>query len=654
MKRHHRETANLFQELIVDNFAGGGGASEGIAQALGCDVDIAINHDEAAITMHEANHPRTRHLCEDVFKVDPDKVCGGKRVRLAWFSPDCKHFSRAKGSKPVSKKIRGLAWVAVKWAKSKARPRIIVLENVREFEDWGPLTADNMPCPVRKGLTFKRFVSSLRNAGYEVEWKTLNAADFGAPTHRRRLFLIARCDGRAIVWPEPTHGPTDTRSNRHRKDMAEKSNVQPDEHRGHVRSNGERNAIDDRTLGADGLGNTANKKRGDARGSNRASSIGTGEHRHLQPYRTAAECIDFSLPCPSIFLTKEEAKAAGVKRPLAEKTMRRIAMGLKRYVLDNPNPFIVRVEHGGDHFRGQSIDKPLRTVSAKHGYGIVDPFVVGVGGRAGQTPATRGNAPVGTITAKNDRALVAPLLSKYHGQKGNESRCKSVDEPANTVDTSNRHGLVSAFLAKHYSGVVGHGTDRPLGTVTAVDHHSLVTANVVKFRGDSKGTPADAPLPTITSGDGAARPAGAAHAMGIAVSHLTQLRGSNRGNGGDIEKPMPAITAQGNHIGEVRAFMIKYFGQGVGATCDEPMHTVTSRDRFGLVTVEGVDYQIVDIGLRMLTPRELARAQGFPDSYILTGSKSSQVARIGNSVPPPVVAAIVRANCSDQREAVSA
>lgn len=582
MKRHHRETANLFQELIVDNFAGGGGASEGIAQALGCDVDIAINHDEAAITMHEANHPRTRHLCEDVFKVDPDKVCGGKRVRLAWFSPDCKHFSRAKGSKPVSKKIRGLAWVAVKWAKSKARPRIIVLENVREFEDWGPLTADNMPCPVRKGLTFKRFVSSLRNAGYEVEWKTLNAADFGAPTHRRRLFLIARCDGRAIVWPEKTHGPG------------------------------------------------------------------------LNPYRTAASCIDFTLPCPSIFLTKEEAKAAGVKRPLAEKTMRRIAMGLKRYVLDNPNPFIVRVEHGGNHFRGQSIDKPLRTVSAKHGYGIVDPFVVGVGGRAGQTPATGGNAPLGTITAKNDRALVAPLLSKYHGQKGNESRCKPVDEPANTVDTSNRHGLVSAFLAKHYSGVVGHCTDRPLGTVTAVDHHSLVTANVVKFRGDSKGTPADAPLPTITSGDGAARPAGAAHAMGIAVSHLTQFRGSNRGNGGDIEKPMPAITAQGNHIGEVRAFMIKYFGQGVGATCDEPMHTVTSRDRFGLVTVEGVDYQIVDIGLRMLTPRELARAQGFPDSYILTGSKSSQVARIGNSVPPPVVAAIVRANCSDQREAVSA
>lgn len=497
--RKHSQASGLFDELIVDNFAGGGGASAGIELALGRAVDIAINHDRAAIEMHMANHPHTRHLCEDVWSIDPIEVCAGRPVGLVWLSPDCKHFSRAKGGKPMEKRIRGLAWIAVKWAKA-VRPRVIILENVREFQEWGPLTNENLPCPERKGLTFRRFIGSIRNLGYSIEWKILNAADYGTPTHRRRLFIIARRDGLPITWPEPTHGPGRT------------------------------------------------------------------------PYRTASECIDWSMPCPSIFLTKEEAHAIGAKRPLAEKTMRRIAMGLKRYVLDNPNPFIINIERSYKDFAGQSINNPLGTITA---------------------------SPKG-----GKHALIMPFIARQnHGKK----QWNSVEEPATTITTQiNKQTLISAFLSKHYGGVIGHGIERPIGTITAIDHHSIVAA------------------------------------------HPTQFRGSNIGNGGNPRDPMPAITAQGTHIAEVRAFLVKYFGQGCGSQCDEPLHTVTSRDRFGLVIVEGQSYQIIDIGLRMLSPRELARAQGFPDSYILTGSKSSQVARIGNSVCPPIAAAIVKENCGPQ------
>lgn len=601
-KQHRRAktAAGLFDEMIVDNFAGGGGASLGIEQAIGRAVDIAINHDRSALAMHAANHPHTRHLCEDVWSVDPVEVCAGRPVGLVWLSPDCKHFSRAKGGKPVEKRIRGLAWIAVRWAKL-ARPRVLVLENVREFQEWGPLTDENLPCPDRKGLTFRRFIGSIRNLGYEIDWKVLNAADYGAPTHRRRLFIIARRDGRPIVWPEATHGPGRT------------------------------------------------------------------------PYRTAAECIDWSLPCHSIFLSPAQAKSAGVRRPLADKTMKRIAMGLKRYVIDNPNPFIVNIERSYKDFAGQSIDKPLGTITASpkggkhalvapvfthvnhggdrkaHGpdeplptitgahrgeIGLVVPYlaanygerplefihrcglvavasksirkcrICGKRGRLRAGQRNRGqaiNEPLRTVTpANNSGVLVTPFIARQnHGVK----QWNSVEEPATTITTQdNKQVLVSAFLAKHYGGVVGHTPDRPLGTITAVDHHSLVAAN------------------------------------------LTQFRGSNAGNGGDPREPMPALTAQGNHVAEVRAFRVKYFGQGCGAVVNEPLHTVTARDRFGLVTVEGQDYQIIDIGLRMLSPRELARAQGFPDDYILTGSKSNQVAKIGNSVCPPIAEAIVRAN----------
>jgi len=450
--RRARYAAGLFDELVIDNFAGGGGASLGIERAIGRAVDAAINHNPEAVAMHRVNHPHTRHYCEDVWSVDPSEVTGGRRVGLCWFSPDCRHFSKAKGGKPVEKKIRGLAWVVIRWA-AKVKPRVIILENVREFETWGPLDDSGRPCPRRKGLTFRRWVGTLRNLGYEVEWRELNAADFGAPTLRRRLFLVARCDGQPIRWPAPTHGP----------------------------------------------GRMA--------------------------YRTAAECIDWSLPCPSIFLGPEEAKAIGVRRPLAEKTMRRIAMGLKRFVLENPKPFIVRCDHGGDHFRGQAVGQPLSTITGSHGYGVVAPYLVQQNGEAPHQD-TRGRTvdrPIGVVTPRpgGGFSLIAPTLVQYNTEKGNETRGKGVDLPINTVTADPRFGLVSAFLAKHYGGVVGHGPDRPLGTITGVDHHSVAAANLIKLNfGDKQWSGADEPLRTILAG---------ANHHGLVVSHLTKLYGKSTG-----------------------------------------------------------------------------------------------------------------------------
>ena len=398
-------------ELIVDNFAGGGGASTGIELATGRSVDIAINHDPAAIAMHRANHPSSKHYCENVWDVDPVEACAGRLVGLAWFSPDCKHFSKAKGGKPVEKAIRGLAWVAIRWAKL-VRPRVIILENVEEFTTWGPLIG-NRPDPTRKGQTFRRFVHALKRYGYRVEWNELRACDYGAPTIRKRFFLIARCDGLPIVWPEPTHG-------------------------------------DPSTLFV-------------------ASGI-------LHPWRTAAEIIDWTIPCPSIY---------DRKKPLCENTIRRIARGLRKFVLEHPQPYIV-----DDH--------------------------------------------------------IAPFLIQYHTeQSGKEVRGQAVDKPLMTADSSNRYGLVTALL-------------------------------------------------------------------------------------------------------------IKYYGQGEGQSLREPLHTITAKDRFGLVIVRGEPYQIIDIGLRMLTPRELFRAQGFPEDYIIDCDadgkhypKSAQVARCGNAVPPPFAEALVRANLQE-------
>lgn len=537
-------------ELIVDNFAGGGGASTGIEEATGFSVDIAINHDPKAIAMHKANHPNTKHYCEDVWQVDPVQACNGHPVGLAWFSPDCKHFSKAKGGKPKDKNIRGLAWVACRWA-GLVRPRVIMLENVEEFKTWGPLNRGHHPVKSKQGRTFDKFVRQLQDLGYEVQFRELVAADYGAPTMRKRFFMIARCDKKPIVWPEPTHAPADSEA----------------------------------------------VKKG-----------------LLKPYVGAYTQIDFSRPCPSIFDTSEQIKEKyGIKavRPLAPKTMERIARGLKKFVLDNPEPFIVQCNHGGDR-RPLDIKEPLPTITGKHGYGIVEPYMIQIG----QTGFTKDQSkniqePLSTIVSKNEHCLICPTLIQYHSETAQgEVRGQTIKDPIMTVDGSNRYGLVASFLHKYYDGGykgAGESMENPLPTITAWDHNSVVTANLIQM--------------------------------------------NNHCDGKDIRQPLPTITAGDGHFGEVRAFLIKYYGQGTGQDIQEPLDTVTSRDRFGLVTIEGEDYQIVDIGLRMLEPRELYGCQGFPDDYIIdhdytgkTYPRTEQVKRCGNSVSPMIPNALVRAN----------
>lgn len=537
-------------ELIVDNFAGGGGASTGIELATGYSVDIAINHDPEAIKMHRANHPNTKHYCENVWAVDPVKACNGHPVGLAWFSPDCKHFSKAKGGKPKDKNIRGLAWVALRWA-GLVRPRVIMLENVEEFKTWGPLNRRHHPIKAKQGKTFERFVQQLRELGYEVEFRELIAADYGAPTMRKRFFMIARCDGKPIVWPEPTHGPADSEE---------------------VKA---------------GL---------------------------LKPYVGAYTQIDFSRPCPSIFDTSEEIKEKyGIRavRPLAQKTMDRIARGLKKFVLDNPEPFIIQCNHGGER-RPNDIREPMPTITGKHGYGIVEPKIVPyIGTNTTNHPGGNCKNPIHTITTGNQQCLISPTLIQYYsGTSKDEVRGQSIEEPIMTVDGSNRYGLVTSFLHKYYDGGytgAGDTVENPLPTVTSWDHNSLCAVNLIQM--------------------------------------------NNHCDGRDVKEPIPTITAGDGHFGEVRAFLIKYYGSGTGQDVKEALDTVTSRDRFGLVTINGTDYQIVDIGLRMLEPKELYGCQGFPDDYIIdhdyTGKKyprSEQVRRCGNAVCPPIPAALVKAN----------
>jgi DNA (cytosine-5)-methyltransferase 1 len=456
-------------EIIVDNFAGGGGASTGIEMAIGRSVDIAINHDPASIAMHKANHPETEHYCEDVWDIDPREVSKGRPVGLVWLSPDCTHHSKARGGKPRKKNIRGLAWIAVKWAIA-VKPRVIILENVEEFKDWGPLDNQGYPIKEYAGHTFKSFVDSLKALGYQVEWRELRACDYGAPTIRKRLFMVIRRDGKRIVWPEATHGDP--------------------------------------------------------------SSLEV-QAKKLKPWRSASEIIDWTIPCPSIF---------DRKKPLAENTQRRIARGMFKFVIDNPDPFIVRIGHtgfGGDRLQYE-IDKPLTT-----------------------------------ITTKAEHCVVVPFLTSYHSEtQPGEVRGLNVNGPIHTLDSSNRFGLVAAFISQQYKSSIGHGIDKPLGTITTVNKASLVTA-----------------------------------------------------------------------------FLIKYYGADIGQSLNDPLHTITTKDRFGLITVHGQEYQIADIGFRMLQPNELYPAQGFPKSYIFDRdykgnriTKTNQVAKCGNSVPPPFAEHLVRAN----------
>lgn len=463
--------------MIVDCFAGGGGASRGIELALGVSPDIAINHDAEALAVHEANHPRTEHLQTDVWDVSPRRATAGREVDLAWFSPDCRHFSKAKGGAPVSAQVRSLAWVVVRWARD-VRPAVIMLENVEEFATWGPLLPDGRPCPARRGLTFRRWWRELESLGYELDARELRACDYGAPTIRKRLFIIARCDGRPIVWPEPTHGP--------------------------------------------------------------------GRPR---PWRAAAECIDWTLPVPSIFTRP---------RPLAEATQRRIARGLERFVLNHAAPFLVNTRNGerpGQDPRVRSLDDPYWTVTSQGSQG----------------------------------AIVAPHLSKFYGT----ATGSAADSPLHTVTAGGeKHGLVAAWLAQHNGGMVGHDARKPFSTITQTgSHQQLCTAEL------------------------------------------------------------------GGRAPIVRAWLAKYYGTAIGQHPAEPLHSATTKARFGLVTVDGEDYELSDIGMRMLAPRELYRAQGFGDDYkidpIFAGKplpKTSQIRLCGNSVCPDLAEALVLANVARQRE----
>lgn len=581
------ERARLVDEATVDVFAGGGGASTGIEQAyseLGLDevVDIAVNHDEDALAMHAANHPRTLHLREDVFKVDIRRRVGRRLVRLLWQSPDCKHFSKAKGGKPVEKRIRGLAWVGVKWAKI-LKPRVIALENVEEFQSWGPLikTGDGWyPDPARKGQTFQRFIGQLRALGYRIEWRELRACDYGAPTIRKRLIVIARRDKAPIVWPKASHG------------------------------------------------------------------------KGLKPYRTAAECIDWSIPCPSIFERK---------KPLAEATLRRIARGIQRYVIEAAEPFIVPMQHANPP---TPVDAPLGTITTQgNKFNLVVPHITKY---HGESAGSGIDAPMPTVTSNSFHkrpggnpplalveAQIAPFITE-HANASNQRNMPS-DEPLRTITAQVKGGhfaLAGATLVH-----VGNGEragqapramniEKPLGTVVAqgVKQH-LVTAFLAQHNTMPGGAPhaghdARKPVSTI-SGKGSQQQ--------VVTSHLVKLKGTCK-DGQPVDQPAPTVQAGGWHIGEVRAFLVKYFSTAVGQALDEPAATLTSKPRLGLVYVRGEAYQIVDIGMRMLTARELARAQGFPDSYVIDRgadgkplTKSAQVRMIGNSVCPPLAKAIVLA-----------
>ena len=546
---------SMWEEKIVDSFAGGGGASTGIELATGRVVDIAINHDPDAILMHKTNHPYTVHYQASVWDVDPLEVTGGSPVGLLWASPDCKHFSKAKGGKPVDKNIRGLAWIVLRWA-GTVRPRVVILENVEEFQTWGPVRRGH-PVKAKAGRTFRRFIDQLEGLGYAVEWRELVAADYGAPTTRKRFFLIARCDGQPIVWPEPTHAPADS------------------------------------------------------------PEVLTGKKL---PWRSAAEIIDWSLPCPSIFETREEIRekyGISAQRPLRPNTMRRVARGVDKFVVKSANPFLVVVNHAGE-FRGQEIGDPLQTITAKHGYGVASPAMVPW--TVTNTTNSTGhpvNEPIDTARTGGGggQMFLGASLIQYHTEQSEHVRGQKITGPIMTIDAANRYGLTAASLVKYY-GNDQHGQDiqDPLHTVTAKDREGLTTVHLVKMKGTNLGGPATEPVQTITDGGG--------H-HGVVTTKITRAE-----PGADLR-----------HWPEIRELLNTYCGYDLG-----PEDVI-------LFQISGAWYFMADIGLRMLTPRELYRANGFPDDYKIerdytgqTYGKSKQVARCGNAVPPPFATALVRAN----------
>lgn len=532
--------------LIIDNFAGGGGASTGIELALGRRVDIAINHDIDAIRLHEVNHPYTKHYHEDVWAIDPKKVCNGKPVDLAWFSPDCTHFSKAKGSKPVSKKIRGLAWVSLRWA-ALVRPRVIILENVEEFKTWGPIR-NGKPIKSKKGQTFKKFISQLQELDYHVEFRELVAADYGAPTKRKRFFMIARSDSKPIVWPKPMFAPR-----------------------------------------------------------NKAKEMG------LPSYHDAYSIIDWTIPGNSIF---------NRSKPLSEATMKRIARGLQKFVFDEPNPFIVQIgQTGFTSDRSSSLKEPLKTIVTKNEFCLVNPFLVpvGYGEAVNQKPRIHDlKEPLPTIVSSNKHFLITPYFIDYHF----DNKCQSIKEPYPTITTVRGHYLVAPYIMVNNTGHPGTSVKDPLATITTGIHHYATSFIAQTFGGfyQGAGSKVTEPLPTVTS-----------------VDHNSLVT---------------AKFGRCDNSKEIRAFITKYYGTGSNVDkLDTPLATVTGKSKFGLIALKNKQMQIVDITMRMLTPRELYNAQGFPADYIIDrdskGKKypvNKQIARCGNAVPPPFAEALVRAN----------
>ena len=617
-----RGQINLLDEIIVDNFAGGGGASTGIELATGRVVDIAINHDPDAILMHRTNHPHTMHYQASVWDVDPVEVCRGRPVGLAWFSPDCKHFSKAKGGKPVDKNIRGLAWIVLRWA-GTVRPRVIILENVEEFQTWGPVRRGH-PVKSKTGQTFRQWLGQLEALGYTVEWRELVAADYGAPTTRKRFFLIARSDERPIVWPEPTHAPADSQE----------------------------------------------------------VKAGT-----KKPWRSAAEIIDWNLPTPSIFATKEEVReryGVAAVRPLARNTMRRVARGVDKFVIRSASPFLVIVNHAGE-FRGQGLAEPIQTITAKHGYGVVSPVmapltmhnnqnavgtsitdpvntITGTGAGGHQMLITPTLAAIGqtgggdrcrsmeepthTQVSKAEECVVCPAMIQYHTEQTERVRGQGVTDPIMTIDASNRYGLAAATLTKYYNGDHNQDAAAPLHTITTRDREGVTVANLSKFYGGVVGAAASDPLPSVTAVDHNA----------LQTAHMVKMKGTNLG--GQAQDPLQTITAGGGHHGVVATRIVKAepgadlqnwpkIRAALNEFCDYHLEDT----EVILFSIGGAWYFMADIGLRMLTPRELYRANGFPDDYKIdrdyTGKeygKTKQVARCGNAVPPPFATALVRAN----------
>lgn len=561
--------ATVAENLIsIDKFAGGGGASEGIYMATGEHPFAAVNHDPVATAVHAINHPSTRHFCEDVYEVDPLHVSQGRPCAYLWASPDCTYHSKARGGAPIRDvKRRDLAMELVDRWIPQIKPLCLTLENVEEFADWGPLDENGLIIKEARGELFKNFIYKLEKLGYRVEWRFLRACDYGAPTMRRRLYVIARCDDQPIVWPEPSHGAP------------------------------------------------------------ASAEVISGR---LEPWKSAADCIDFSIPCPSIFASSRQIKEQyGIiaRRPLKEATMRRIFRGLKKYVLDNPEPYIVPFvatyygRKGKSDFRGSAISQPLATQTTENRFSLIAPYLQHVqhGGaknanRVGGMPI---DEPCRTITAQpkgGGMALVAPVITSpaHSASTGRAEYIWGPEDPLRTITATASHALVAANIACYHGQSVAAGCNAPLGTLLTKEHHALVT------------------------------------------SHLAKMRGGNIGQ--QLDLPLQTITAGGTHFAQVRAFLMKYYSEGgQDQHINRPLDTITTKGRFGVVMVHGQPYAIVDIGMRMLQPRELARATGFPESYIIEFgaegwldrihiTKTEQVRLIGNAVCPDVAAAIVRAN----------